>query len=174
MSRGGSNKVYSPETAALAVKLVSEGKGYKQISEAIGIDIQTLAAWRVKYPSFDQEFTRAQETGFDVEADSLNEIAETETDVQRARLKCDNIKWRLARRAAHKYGDRIDVNVSGSVDLTAALTDARIRAQLPNSYPTDAIEAEYSEVKEIPIESATGSKSVAGNAAETDEPDIFS
>jgi transposase-like protein len=177
---GSGEHKFTPENVAALLKRIAEGATTKKAAEEIGVDVDTIANWRVKYPSFESEFTRAQDAGFDSQADELNEIAEKTSDVQRARLMCDNIKWRLARRAAHKYGDRLDINVTQTVDIGAALLEAKQRA-LPLSYQKDLGTAEIADAIEITSEQSTGSKSVdAPNPTETrdapssDSDDIFS
>lgn len=50
---------------------------------------------------------RARQDYVRVRARQLNEVAEKEPDVQRARLMCDNIKWEAARVLPKEFGDRI-------------------------------------------------------------------
>lgn len=48
-------------------------------------------------------------------------LAESAVTVQGLRLKADNIKWKLARMNAKKYGDKIDV--SGQIEHKLSLAD---------------------------------------------------
>jgi len=124
------------------VALSSEGKSIKSIAEELGVSVSTLARWRVDNPQLHDEVMRAQETGFELLADSLLTIDEEITDVQRAKLKSDNIKWILSKRHARRYGDRIDVNITETIDITAALDEAKRRVLQPICNPTEVIDVQ--------------------------------
>jgi transposase len=130
MPGGGNNKL-TPEREEIVLKLVSEGKLLKDIAKAAGVEVATISQWRMRNSAFENRYAHAQSIGFEVQADSLLEITEQEQDVNKARLKSDNLKWILARRAASRYGDRIDVNVHQTVDIGGALSEARRRVILP-------------------------------------------
>lgn len=99
---------------------------------------------RHEQPAFDQAVARAREMAQDAWVDKLPEIAQTEQDVQRARLLCDNIKWAASKIKPRVYGDKLDVTVEHRIDIGDALAAARARVvQLrPICDPTDAIEGE--------------------------------
>lgn len=60
-------------------------------------------------------------------ADELLDIADTYEDVPRAKLKSDNIKWLISKRNRKDYGDKLDIDVTHSVDIRAALNEAESR-----------------------------------------------
>ncbi|MDN5871676.1 MAG: hypothetical protein L0H73_13265 [Nitrococcus sp.] len=63
----------------------------------------------------------------------MDEIARTEPDVQRARLRCDNIKWESARVAPKAYGDR--TMVAGDPDNPLRVEYASVpRADDPETW----------------------------------------
>lgn len=51
----------------------------------------------------------------------LDRIAEQVADVARARLMCDNIKWTASKLSRHTYGDTVRHEISGGIDLRAAI-----------------------------------------------------
>lgn len=111
---------------------LAQGFLVNAVCEEVGIGFSTLMQWREKYPKFQEAYTRAELVGFDVLAEQLLSITDdAAADVQRQRLKSDNIKWFLGKRAPKTYGDRIDVNVTQTIDLGQALQDARQRALRP-------------------------------------------
>lgn len=61
-------------------------------------------------------------------ADGLMTVADEVQDVQRARLKSDNAKWLLAKRKPSVYGDKVDIHVTQTIDITGALSEAKKRA----------------------------------------------
>ena len=49
--------------------------------------------------------------------------------VQRSKLRIDTLKWLMSKHAAKRYGDKIDVNMSGELKVSA-LSDAALEARL--------------------------------------------
>ncbi len=104
-------------------------------------------------PIFREAYARAREAQMEKWADDIVDIsddarndfmervgkdnkAERVVDqeaIQRSRLRVDTRKWLMSKLAAKRYGDRLTVEVSGTVEV-AALSDAelerRIRARL--------------------------------------------
>lgn len=145
MPQGGNNLVRSPAIEQQVIDLMSEGVILSEIARTIGVTMATIQRWRLNDPAFDVECSRAQELGFEAQADSLHTIPDTYEDVQRGKLKSDNIRWVLSRRAAHKYGDRIAVDAKvETFDLNNVLREAKSRvlhpsfiAQLPTQQVID-------------------------------------
>lgn len=108
------------------------GKTLGEIAATLGTDHETFWRWKERDPKFSQEFGRARSEGLELIADTLLTMVDDVPDVNKARLKSDNIKWLLSKRKAHTYGDRLDVNVNHTVDIGGALAEARSRA-LPQS-----------------------------------------
>lgn len=158
---------FKPEYIERASGLFAQGKSIKEVAADLGIDLMTLAHWREQYPSFDSECTRAMNIGFDVLADQLIEIPEQIEDVNRARLKSDNIKWLLARRGHAKYGDRLEVNVNQIVDIRSALDEAKRRA-LPASYQVLDDVTQHVVTKELSHAASTDSESVVPEIRDAD------
>lgn len=111
-----------------ALDLANDGALIREICAKLGIATTTLTEWQVKDARFRALFAQARENGLHLLADSLVGLPDEYADVQKARLKSDNIKWLLARKLSRVYGDRLDVNVSGTIDLAGTLIEARQRA----------------------------------------------
>lgn len=56
------------------------------------------------------------------------EIAETEEDVSKAKMKIDLIKWAAAKRNPEKFGDNVNIKIEKSISIRDALEEARARA----------------------------------------------
>lgn len=176
MPSGGQNKIRSPENDAIVIERLSQGKSITEAAEAVGVSIGTVQQWRLKDALFDNECSRALDLGYEIQADSLVTIPDTYADVQKARLKSENIRWLLARRAAHRYGDRLEVNVNQTVDIGGAIAEARKRA-LPTRYPDDIVDAELVEPTALIEHSASDPRSDAPETRDANEllsEDIFS
>lgn len=129
----GMKSTFSPAKASLAIHLRAEGAKLKEICAKIGIDAGTLSKWLSHNPDFLAEFSRASQEGYDLLAEELLEIPDSYEDINRGRLKSDNIKWILARRAASKYGDKLTVDVNQTVSIGTALSEALARVAVPGN-----------------------------------------
>ena len=123
----GGKSTFSPAKASLAIHLRAEGTKLKDICAQIGITLGTLSTWLSHNPDFLSQFSRASQEGYDLLAEELLEIPDTYEDINRGRLKSDNIKWILARRAASKYGDNVTLDINHTVSIGAALSEALAR-----------------------------------------------
>lgn len=104
--------------------------------------VPTVIAWLSDDPQFSEQYTRAREAGADVLFDDLDDVSDEAVravlpvQVQALRLKADNIKWKLARMAPKKYGDKLQVDAKveevpkNDADLVAALAKFGIAAKL--------------------------------------------
>lgn len=72
-------------------------------------------------------YTQARNDFAHLQVDRMNEIAQHEPEIQRARLLVDNIKWFSARVLPKDYGDKINIDHSGSIEST---TDAQLESRL--------------------------------------------
>lgn len=122
---------YTKEQLDVAIELASKGEPLKKIIEAICSDEYQFWLYRQHDPIFGNSFEQARQEGLEHLADGLMTVADEYTDVQRARLKSDNAKWLLSKRKPAIYGDKVDIHVSQTIDISAALTDARKRALPP-------------------------------------------
>jgi hypothetical protein len=123
----GAKSTFSPAKASIAIHLRAEGAKLKEICAQIGITVGTLSTWLSDNPDFLSQFSRASQEGYDLLAEELLEIPDTYEDINRGRLKSDNIKWILARRAASKYGDKVTLDINQTVSIGAALSEALAR-----------------------------------------------
>lgn len=105
-------------------------------------------------------YAHAQMMKAELIADEVIEIADTDEDPQRARNRIDSRKWVASKLKPHKYGDRIELAVSGTIDLSATLAEAKRRALLPGSYPEPIDDAQVVETPQLTHDSTTGSQPV--------------
>lgn len=91
-----------------AFEVVSyEGLDMKSACKRVGINYYTAMGRIYASPALLKLDTIARQHYVRIQARRMNEIADTEPDVQVARLKCDNIKWEAARVIPKEFGDRI-------------------------------------------------------------------
>jgi hypothetical protein len=73
----------------------------------------------------------------------MDEVARTEPDVNRARLIIDTQRWMASKLIPKVYGDKLDINVTQTIDIGSALAEARSRSQLrPTCDPADIIDVQ--------------------------------
>lgn len=82
----------------------------------------------------------AQLVSMEKMADEIIEIADTETDSQKAKNRIDARKWIASKRSPKKYGERLDVNVNQTIDITSALLEAQNRALGILSEPREVVD----------------------------------
>lgn len=74
------------------------------------------------------EYARAREAQAHHEADEIRKIADTATpeDYNVARLRIDARKWRASKMAPKVYGDKLDLNHGGAVQVTLEKDAAKL------------------------------------------------
>lgn len=80
-------------------------------------------------PSQDQSYSRAQLARAEMFADEIIDIADDESDPNKARNRINARQWYASKIQPKKYGDRIDLNVTETIDLSKALADSLNRAR---------------------------------------------
>ena len=165
----------TPEQKAQAIDMAEEGATLKAIARHLGVDVRHISKARKQDLIFDTDLARARDLGIEIQADDLLEVDSEENagkDVQLIRLKSDNVKWLIARRAPKRYGDRLEVNLNQTVDLSGALIEARKRAPLLSVRNHESLpsvqDTEYTELITL---ASTDNQSVSSKPA--DDGDIF-
>ena len=98
---------YSDEQIEAAIHAVSVGNTLKSACLASGISEGAARMRIIRDDRLSELYARARESYADVMTEKLNDIATEEDDPQRARLKCDNVKWYASKVLPKKYGDKI-------------------------------------------------------------------
>jgi len=125
---------YSPkqiaEHKATILSLIADGKSLKSICDDEELKLPsrpTIYEWLASDEEFSDNYTRAREDQADFYADEIIDIADTEPDANKARVRIDARKWKASKLQPKKYGDKIDVNHSGSIEH---LTDEQLESRL--------------------------------------------
>lgn len=117
------NKAKTDEVIAL----VLEGNTLKAAVSLCGL---TLSAFNHML-SGDKEaalaYIRATEIRADVLADEALTIADNENDAAKARNQIQVRQWLASKLHSKRYGDRVDLNVTQTIDVGATLAEARAR-----------------------------------------------
>lgn len=133
---------YSPAIAEEICRRLAEGEGLRAICRDEHMPTEsTVRGWYVDdYQGFAAQYARARDIGLEVMAEETIEIADdsgldvvmTENGprpdgeaINRAKLRVDTRKWLLSKLAPKRYGDRLQVDATVSVE---AMDDSELRA----------------------------------------------
>lgn len=108
----------------------------KGILKEVGISATQFFNHLLKHPHLENLYAQSQSARAELLADEVIDIADTESDPQRARNRIDARKWAASKLKPNKFGDRLDLNVNHTVDISEALKEARLRTNLiPQQHP---------------------------------------
>lgn len=110
------------------VGLIVAGQTAKRARELAGIGVGEYRTIRLNNPAFATAVRQARAIVQEELVDMLDDIAKNEPDVQRAKLRSDNIKWKAGKYNPQTFGDRLEVNATVTIDIGNALAEARNRA----------------------------------------------
>lgn len=95
---------------------IAEGKSLKKICEASDMPSrETVYVWLSEDHTFSDNYVRAREEQADFYADEIVEIADNTKDAAKARVQIEARKWKASKLQPKKYGDKLDLNHSGSI-----------------------------------------------------------
>ena len=138
---------YTEETALRICERIANGESLKAICEDESMPSQsTVFKWLSEQPSFSERYAHARDAQADALFDDILTIAddgrndwmqrnfgeesrwvENGEAIRRSQLRIDARKWMASKLKPKKYGDRLDLNHSGSIDtLTDSALDARL------------------------------------------------
>lgn len=105
---------YKPEqVAAFKARIcreLADGLSLKAICDADDMPSrETVYQWLHDDKAFSDSYARAREEQADHYADDIIEIADTEPDPQKARVRIDARKWVASKLKPGKYGDKVTV-----------------------------------------------------------------
>lgn len=127
-----------------------------------------VMAWCRTVPIFAKAYKTARAASADALAEKLQDAAETEPDPSRARVKCESYKWLASKFKPDVYGEKVDINVNGQIDLVAAISEAKDRTMRLGCDQAPMIDAEYEEIRGFEPDSPTDKQS------DSADDDIFS
>ena len=118
---------YTQELHDTILERLAEGRSLLSICRDEDIPSHaTILRWRRKYKDFDDAIPRAREDGSHTLAEQCLEIADDETggDVQHRRLRIDTRLRLIGKWNARAYGDKLDVNTTGTFNVNITGPDA--------------------------------------------------
>ena len=125
---------YSDELAETICAQLVEGLSLRKICTAKGMpDRTTVLRWLGDNAAFAAKYARAREMQADYLFEQMQEVADTgnREDIQRARLRVDTMRWRAMKLAPKRYGEHVDIGVSGTLTLEALITESLAASDKP-------------------------------------------
>lgn len=117
-----------PEKAQAICQSVAEGKSLRTAAKEQGISHTAFLLWCREDAELANQYARAREAGTDAEFEDLAELQSEEPVrdnfgkvdsgwVAWKRLQIDTMKWALSKKAPKKYGEKVDVNLGGTLKV---------------------------------------------------------
>ena len=115
-----------------AIDSIAHGMSLSQVlrDDQRDIDYNDFYRWIKKDPTRKQLFDEAQEMRTEFMAGEIIEIADADDsleDVNRSKLKIDTRKWLMGAHNRKKYGATTNIELTGGISITDALSAARAR-----------------------------------------------
>lgn len=128
-----------------ALNLFSQGRTVTDACDRSNLPIPTFEKYIRENEELAELYAEAERRSNDAMADALinidNHKVHGHSDPKMAKVVSDNIKWVLSKRDSKRFGERVQIDHSVSVDIaiTTALDAARRRVpQIESGYVIDA------------------------------------
>lgn len=110
------------ETLAEVFRQIAEGKTLIEICKTKGFPSKGMFLAMVEErPELRDQYARARAKQADTFAEMILEEARTAKDAQLGRLRMDALKWAASKIAPKKYGEKVEVEHGGEVDIVVKI-----------------------------------------------------
>lgn len=108
--------VPTPELLNAICEAIGNGQSLRKICAQEGMpSAGVVCKWLTENKWFSEQYTRARERQADGFFDEIVDIADTEEDPQKARVRIDARKWVAGKMRPKVYGEKLDLEHSGSL-----------------------------------------------------------
>ena len=135
------SSVVTPQAIESVLTLVVEGQLLRQAAKLLNLPESSLYRTLHADPELWASYKRARELGANAMAEQAVDIADNDADAKRARNRIMVRQWLAGKLDPKTYGDRLDLNVTQTVDISGALGEAksRVRPLRDQSNVVDAV-----------------------------------
>lgn len=133
-------KISDPQVS-LVIERLLDGVSLREAVKAAGLTPQLFNYRLQSDKAAAVAYARAVELRADLLADEALHIADGDNDPAKARNQIQVRQWLASKLYAKRYGDRIDLNVTQTLDIGSTLAEARARL-LPTRYPAEIVDAQ--------------------------------
>lgn len=159
-------------TASLIIEDIFEGMLLKDSLKKRGVRQSSFYAFLEKNVAMSDMYMRAKAAHAHLIVEEIVPIADNpEIDPARARNMIDARKWTASKIIPHKYGERIEMNITSTASIVDALAAARERAR-PMCDLASIEDAELIETKQLTHDELTGSKPVGDESNAIEETNV--
>ncbi len=126
--RVGRPSTYTSSMAERICERIAEGEPLTRICKDRQIPAyRTVLGWRVANEKFQHMYARARQDAADTLADEIRELAgrveKGELEPNAGRVSIDALKWIASKLKPREYGDRAQIDVAASLDVTTRAID---------------------------------------------------
>lgn len=108
---------FCPEIAQAIVQHIIGGGHMSKLKELYGMEPATIWSWRQRHPEFNEAVARAEEARAELWSDQLIEIADTDEDPQRARVRIE-ARWKVIGSLLYRrYGVKQQVDINQNINV---------------------------------------------------------
>lgn len=125
----GTELIITPTIIDLALAEVANGVSLAAIAKSLGVKRQTLSAAIHSNTDLEERYESARRQAADAMAEEIIEIADSEGDANKAKVRCDARKWLASKYLPARYGEKLDLNVNAPAPIAAALAEAKARTK---------------------------------------------
>jgi hypothetical protein len=113
---------YSLAIARTICERIANGETLIAICEEKGMPSKpAVLRWLDQHEEFRTQYAHARAKQADAFAEMILEEARTAKDAQLGRLRMDALKWAASKIAPKKYGDKVEVEHAGEVDIVVKI-----------------------------------------------------
>ena len=130
---------WNPELETSVIESIQSGSTLREIGKNKGFSASCIVDHAENDAEFGKQYARALLIRADLDIYEIDELAKAEPERGKfgidpgwanwQRTRIDAKKWLAGKRNPKKYGDKIGLEHSGSIDLAGALDAARKRAE---------------------------------------------
>lgn len=121
----------TPEQEEIALNEAINCKPYSKIAKLLGFtNDMAFLKYRRANPFFEERLQATRTHAFEELAYSVLELVDKYADPQQARAQLDAIKNFLAWMEPQKYGQRLDLNITQTLDIAGAIERAKQHAEI--------------------------------------------
>lgn len=159
----------------MVITQVLDGVQLRHAVKAAGLSPQLFHYRLSKDKAAAVAYSRAVEIRADLLADEALHLADGDGDPHKVRNQISIRQWLASKLYAQRYGDRIDLNVTQTIDVSATLAEARARILRPARDQHDVIDARVLDSQARIAHEPSDAQSLSVPTAPPNvEPDIFS
>ena len=128
MNPPGRPTIFSKALADEICRRLAEGQSLRDVCAAEDMpNRDTVRRWLGKRDNFRKMYAYARDHQAENFVDEIVSIADTEENPTRARVRIDARKWAAVKLAPKKYGDKAEIQMTGTIDIAGQLERARQR-----------------------------------------------